>query len=409
MPAETDAQSIARRRLVLRDSLLLVSLVLATAVLFTITLFLFRSFSAHRAGLARRWSARGRESLQAGRPEEAIAALQTALSYAPGTPAYEELLAQALGAAGRTEESYNYFMGLWAAEPGSGTINLQLARLAARRNDRSAAVNFYRASIYGTWEGDGVARRAAVRLELARYLIAAGDPAAARMELLIAGGNAPETYARDMALGDLLQQADDPADARSYYRKAAAARPGDAAPIEAEGRTAYQTGDYESAYRLLARALAERAARHATAPQDADDSRMMGQAARILELDPLPKLPANQRVARILAARTIARRRLNACSAQLGGGPAAPQDLQSLATRWAGPDGTSRAATLLNDPARQSTALQLAYDTEIEASKLCGAPTGDDALLLRMAVSSIAMSPLEGARAEQAAAPHDWR
>jgi predicted Zn-dependent protease len=154
MVTEIDESTTAKRRLILRDALAILSLTLVTVALFAVTLLLFRSFTAHRVELAQRWSTRGRQALQAGRPAEAIVALRTALSYAPGTRAYELLLAEALGEAGRTEESYQYFMGLWESEPGNGRINLELARLAAKRNERQAAVNFYRAAIYGTWEGD---------------------------------------------------------------------------------------------------------------------------------------------------------------------------------------------------------------------------------------------------------------
>jgi hypothetical protein len=65
---------------------------------------------------------------------------------------HELLLAQALGDAGHTEESYNYFLGLWETQPGSGFINLRLARLAAKKNDMQAAINYYRAAIYGIFE-----------------------------------------------------------------------------------------------------------------------------------------------------------------------------------------------------------------------------------------------------------------
>ena len=173
MVTATNDLTTAKRRLILRDSLAFLTLALATVVLFAITLFLFKSFTQHREDLAVRWSDRGRLALQQGKPDQAIVALRTALSYAPGTRAYEVLLAQALGEAGRTEESYNYFLGLWETEPGDGFTNLQLARLAAKKSDREDAVRFYRAAIYGTWEGDGVVRRAQVRLELARYLISA--------------------------------------------------------------------------------------------------------------------------------------------------------------------------------------------------------------------------------------------
>src|SRR5580698_11531230 len=174
MTLATEDASSAKRRLILRDTLTFLSLTLITVVLFAITLFLFRTFATHREELAKRWSARGQEAISSGYPEQAVVALRTALSYTPGERAYELLLAQALGDAGHTEEAYNYFLGLWETQPGDGFINLRLARLAAKKNDMQAAINYYRASIYGTWEGDGVVRRREVRLELARFLMAHG-------------------------------------------------------------------------------------------------------------------------------------------------------------------------------------------------------------------------------------------
>jgi tetratricopeptide (TPR) repeat protein len=225
MLTEINGTSIETRRLILRDSLAILSLTLITLVLFAITLFLFRSFTAHRASLAQSSAVLGARELAANHSADAVLDLRNALAYAPGTRAYELLLAQALGEAGHTEESYTYFLGLSDAEPGNGFINLELARLAARRNDPVAAVNFYSASINGTWPGDGVARRADVRMELARYLIENHRPAEARMDLLIVAGNAPDDYDRDRTLADLFEQADDPDDAATYYQKAAADHP----------------------------------------------------------------------------------------------------------------------------------------------------------------------------------------
>jgi tetratricopeptide (TPR) repeat protein len=162
MTLETENDWSAKRRLILRDALTFLSLTLITAVLFAVTLFLFHTFATHRQELAQRWAARGQAAIASGRPDQAIVALRGALSYAPGERSYELLLAQALGDAGHTEEAYNYFLGLWEAQPGDGFINLRLARLAAKKNDMQAAINYYRAAIYGTWEGDGVVGRGAV-------------------------------------------------------------------------------------------------------------------------------------------------------------------------------------------------------------------------------------------------------
>ncbi len=291
MTLETENDWSAKRRLILRDSLTFISLALITAVLFAVTLFLFRSFASHREELAERWSARGRTEISSGHPDQAIVALRTALSYAPGERTYELLLAQALGDAGHTEESYNYFLGLWDAEPGDGFINLRLARLAAKKNDMQAAINYYRGSIYGTWEGDGAIRRREVRLELSRYLIAHHDLSSARTELLVAGGNAPDDIGLALTIAPLLEQASAPSDALNYYRKVLAREPDNQQALEAAGRLEYEFGHFEEAHRLLEEA---KQGHDATAPGHAvfspDMQAMLDNSQKILALAPLKKL-----------------------------------------------------------------------------------------------------------------------
>lgn len=383
---EVQGKTGAKRRLMLRDAASLGTLVLVTGALFAITLFSFRSFSAHRAELGRRWSDRGREALQHGRAAEAVADVRTALTYAPGTRAYELLLAEALGQSGHPDESYSYFLGLWETAPGDGNLNLAIARLAAAKGQRAEAVNHYRAAVYGTWEGDGVERRAAVRIELARYLIAQHDLDAARTEILIAAGNTPDDYSRDLKFGQLFESAQDPRDAGKFYDKAVAAKPGDVTALEAAGRIAYVLSDYQQAHQLLDRAAAIRQERHE--PEASYDLQTAQNAARLLELDVSPALPQRERVVHILAVRTIARKRFDSCATAFKA--LSPPD--ALEAQWTGPDATSDARTLLRDPSRQDAAIQLAFDTERQASSVCGAPSGDDALLLRLATAAASNS-----------------
>lgn len=381
--------AFARRRLMLRDAVSVLSLLLVTGLLFAITLFLFRSFTAHRADLAQRWSDRGRRALEANRASEAVVDLRTALVYAPGTRSYELLLAEALGNAGvqqqkpsLIDEAYNYFLGLWETTPGDGNINLALARLAAHKGNRDDAVHYYRAAIYGTWEeGNGVEHRAAVREELARYFMERHEVQNARTELLIASGNTPDTYERDISFGRLFEAAQDSKNAMTYYEKAIALRPNDPVALELAGRLAYSMADYDSAHRLLERAAERRA------PNAAGDAQLAHDAAAVFALDPAPSLPQRERAARVVEIRGIAKKRFDACKQIPAGQPVAPV-LQALASRWTGPDATSSMAAMLRDPSRQDAALQLAYDTERELQPLCGAASGDDALVLQLAVHS---------------------
>lgn len=371
-------RSLTRRNLLLRDSLSFVSLVALTVVLFGLTLLLFHSFTAHRDALARRWAERGTQNMRDGRPEQAITALRTALTYAPDDRGYELLFAQALGEAGRTDESYAYFMTLWEGQPGSGFINLELARLAAKRGDRTSAIEFYRASIYGTWEGDGVVRRSQVRLELARYLIDARQLDPARMELLIAAGNSPETAEFDRTIADLLSEAQDDADASKYYRKAVAAAPRDFATLASAGRFAYNNGDFAGAQKLLSRAEAVRAERRE--PVDTELSPMRANAARVRELLPGSDSPSRENAGRVHLAQKIAKKRLDACATP-SMGENANAVIQTLTARWLGPDGTADGAAL-RDPGVQADVMRLVFDTELATAKICSAATGDDALLL---------------------------
>jgi hypothetical protein len=92
-------------------------------------------------------------------------------------------------------------------------------------------------------------------------------------------------------------------------------------------------------------------------------------------------------VNRILRARDLARKRFDDCSAQVSSANAPSSPLQNLATRWTSNEATINRAALLNDTSEQDAVMTLVYETETQTSQLCGAPTGDDALLLLLAKS----------------------
>jgi tetratricopeptide (TPR) repeat protein len=327
-------------------------------------LFLFHSFAVHRQDLAQRWAARGQVAIASGRPDQAIVALRTALSYAPGDRSDELLLAQALGDAGHTEEAYNYFLGLWETQPGNGLINLRLARLAANKNDVQAAINYYRAAIYGTWEGDAMLRRRDLRRELSRYLIAHHARSSSRSELRVTGGNASDEVALALTLAPLLEQASAPHDALNYYQKVFAREPNNQQALEAAGRLEYGFGNFEEANRLLERAKQEH---DASAPNQAWPSNMqamLDSSKQVLALAPSKNLPAKELVSRILRARDLAKRRFDSCKAQVSTANGLPSPLQILGARWMSKEATVNQAALLNDTGEHNAVRKLVYDTE---------------------------------------------
>ena len=379
----------SRRGLILHDSLAFLALLGTSIALFGVTLFLFKSFQAHRADLAQRWSARGRMELSQHRPEEAVDALRTALSYdteGDKERADQLLLAQALDAAGHTEEATNYFLNLHDATPGDGSINLQLARLARRRGDDEDADDYYRAAIYGSWEGDAVIRRRQTRLELADYLIQQHQLAEARNELFTVAGNAPADVQLNLDVARKLESAGFLQDAFTFYQKAAAADPHARLPLELAGTAAYKLGNYAEAERLLNHALVERPAPNHTAEEQQHLEALAEDARRIQQLNLTRDQPAAERADHILNASKIAQARLREC---LATNPSAT--LASLDARWTAAtegDSADRRA-LLASAAAQDTWSNLIYTTEQDTAPplnpVCGQPTGDDALLLRLA------------------------
>ncbi len=373
----------SKRRLVIHDSLAFLVLLAITAVLLAITLFLFRSFSAHRAEFARESGEEGRLALLQHRPHDAIGDLRTALSYAPNERSYELLLAQALGDDGHLDEANNYFLNLWESQPGDGFINLQLARLARQLQKPEAAIDYYRASIFGSWNGDGITRRREVRLELAAFLIAQKQFALAQNVLLVAASNAPANANLSLSFGDTLLEANDPDDAMKQYQKAMLEDPRLAITYEKAGRLAYTLADYPHARDYLEKALRESAGSLGALPgPEGDISTLLKNSERLLVLAPDTATTRSDRITRILGNRTIARKRLDACIIQT----ATPQtSLETLKSRWTAAASNSTRAALMRDDSNQDLNRSLINDTETETARLCGAPQGDDALLLLLA------------------------
>jgi Flp pilus assembly protein TadD len=422
------ADRIERRRLIFSDTLSLITLFAITALLAILTNYLYRSYASHQVALADRWLQRGEQALRDNKPQAAIDALSSALAYAPNDRSTAIKLAEALASAGRIQEATVYFNALLESQQGSGVINLQLARLAARQGNQSQAIEDFQRAIYGNWEGDGYVRRREVRLELINYLIANHRLDQARSELLVASGNAPaDDISIQLEIARNMELAQDPSDAYHVYRTILHHHPSLREALDGAGRTAFQLGRYLEAKRYLARALelpATEADADASAVAALQKTRdQLNVASQILALYPSSRLKPAERDARILTARKLAMARLTTCVTAKAAAPATPSTaaapkvssnpLQSLASRFSrqpsNPAGNQTAAPpavdplqvlverwqklpskvtlaeLAKDPELAETQIQLIYDTELVTLQVCGAPTGDDALLLKIA------------------------
>jgi tetratricopeptide (TPR) repeat protein len=423
----TAGDRIERRRLIFSDGLALITLFATTALLAVLTNYLYQSYASHQVELANRWLERGQQAMRNGKPQVAIDALSSALAYAPGQRTIQIQLAEALASAGRLQEASVYFNALLETQQGDGLINLQLARLAARQGNESQAVENYQRAIYGSWEGDGYVRRRSVRLELINYLISQKRLDQARNELLVASGNAPDDdITLQLDIARTMEQAQDPSDALNLYKKILRHHASLREALEGAGRTAFQLGRYLEAKRYLAHAL-EGPGVDQEAPAAIAQSRdRLAETTRLLQLYPSSRAGLGERSNRILEDRKLAMARLAECTqdkAAAKDSAAAPQSqpgtkpssnplaslasrfsrhtnpptqsqpaaappvdpLQALAERWQQLPPKISVTALEKDPELTQTQIQLIYDTEIVTQAVCGAPAGDDALLLRIA------------------------
>jgi tetratricopeptide (TPR) repeat protein len=362
-------------------------LVFSTVALYAITSFLFRSFSARRVELGREFAVSGQHALSQGNAEEAVHDLRISLSYAPDEMNNRLVLAEALAQAHHTEEARSYFLGLLDEQPADGFVNLQLARLTRQRKETQAAIGYYRAAAVGNWNGDSISERFHVQTELAEYLIALGDLPSARAELLIASADAPDDATVYTSLGESFERADDPTDALNLYQKAIKANPEESNALYRAGRVAYQTGEFSTAAKLLS--LARRTdTRTKLGDQDAGEAeRLLESSRRIQGLTLSSDLPASDRTEHILRALTIAKSRFESCGARFTDGQL-PGDLQGLTNGWNSAETVRSRRSLLEDASQQQNMVSLIFTTEEVTARLCGAPSGDDALLLQLANSS---------------------
>lgn len=434
-PFDSEERS-QRRHLMISDALSLCALFFITVALGVVTNYLYQSYASHQTELAHRWLMRGVANLREGKPLAAVDALQSALAYAPSERAIQVELAEALAAAGRTQQATAYFNSLLEAQPGDGKINLELGRLAARDGNIASTIDYYQRAIYGTWEGDGYVRRREARLELVHFEISRSLYDQARSQLLLAAGNAPENdLPLQVQIGRLMEQAQDPADALHLYRSVLRSHPGYLPALEGAGRSAFQMGRYLLAKRFIERAMAAAASGRAPLPKQSEDREMLREANRVLSLYPSTQISLRAHSERILTDRKIAYARYTSCAAAqspattgssstpasppVSGTASAKRDalsilglathlgqrlrpqravpagpaprpiptLDDLKSRWAKEPPSITMRDLEKDPDLARTEIQLIYDTEKTSQQICGAPSGDDELLLRIAMA----------------------
>jgi len=363
-----------------RDTILSAAFVLLI-LLFVITAFAVRSFHAMEEGLAEGWNRRGEQDLAAGRPATALDDFRNALYHSRGNALYQLRLAQALAATGQYQQARAYLLNLWERDPGNGTVNLELARLAARGHDTSEAVRYYHDAVYSEWEGDPVAQRRAVRLELVHFLLDNDQKETARAELIAVAANLPPDAELHTTVGNLLLEVASYDDALRLFRQALSAEPHSAPALAGVAECYFRIGRYAEAQRYLERALQQ----DSRLPRVAE---MLDTARAVLSLDPFQRRLGEQaRAGRAMQDFDQALTRLVSCATQRGFDLKTPggNPLQSLYSETTALQSRATEPTLRRDPDLLSNVMDLVFEIERTTAQVCGEPRGPDLALLLIA------------------------
>jgi tetratricopeptide (TPR) repeat protein len=372
-----------------REAFLFASLVLLVATL-AFTAFITRMYHKRVHILADSWFAKGEASYRAGDATAALANYRNALVYSPNNPQFQFHLAQALTATGRGDEARFYLLNLLSESPGSGEVNLELARIAARQNSMPEVLRYYHGAIYGVWDSDPISMRWQVRRELSEYLLDHGAAKQAVAEIIqLADNTAPGDIERLKIAAGLLSRAQLWGRSLTEFQAFLAADPTDSDALEGAGVAAFELDLYPQAAQYFARLPREKIA-------DSNVAEMADISRRVLAADPFVSgLSTDEKSRRAANAFLQAQASLQECANQRGESLAGSPPSSVLQKAFAESRAMEKQWTQHNlqlHPERVDPAMALAFNMEDIAAHECGPPQGADRALWMLGRSRGAFS-----------------
>jgi tetratricopeptide (TPR) repeat protein len=322
--------------------------------------------------LSARWAEEGSRQLLQGRSEAAIEDFRNALIYDGRNPEYQLHLAQALMRVGRLNEAQAYLLHLWHDQPGSGTINLELARLFTKQNAIDPALRYFHNAIYGVWEGDPDESRRQVRLELIKFLLDKNHSTQADAELISLLPAMPKTEDAYVEAGSMFLQAGDYPRALEQFRHALRLDHSRPEALRGAGTAAFNLSDLKQSERYLTEAAQKQ-------PADQEIKSMLDTVATARRLDPFEfRLSQQDRAARVNSDFQAAMQRLSSCTSQK---PEAVTEIKSKLDEGIAIQQNLASPAYLSTPEAIESTMAFVFDAEALATRLCGAPQGVDLAL----------------------------
>lgn len=358
-----------------QQPVILALLALSGVISFLAVAGLSRTYHAQREALGNRWFSRGAADLKAQRYASAVMEFRSALLYSRDNYDYQLNLAEALIGQGRTAEAYSYLVNLWEEEPENGVVNLELARIAAKRGQTEQAQRYYHNAIYAVWPDDQEEERRETRLDLIEYLLSINAKAQAQAELIALEENLGDDPAQQKRVGDLFLLAQDYEHALAAYRLCLKSDRRNEAALAGAGWAAFQLGRYSLAERYLQSAVALNS-------NDTQSAERLKTTQLVLRMDPFRRqIPGNERDRIVVEAFATAGKRLSSCATPKAAA-ASTSSQPSLADEWAKMKPRITEQQLRRNADLVEQAMDLVFEIERQTSATCGTPTGEDLALL---------------------------
>jgi tetratricopeptide (TPR) repeat protein len=377
-----------------RTPLVLAVLVAITILGFALVSRLVTRLKANEKQIAYHAFEAGMAAYKGNDPDRALDDFRAALSYDRDNPTYQLSLARALRDTGRLDEAEAYLVHLWEASPQDSTVNLALARLAARRHSVDDALRYYHSAIYGLWPTDPDRNRRQTRFELIDFLLQQKAYAQAQAELIGLTEVLPPDANDHIEVADRFRQAGDVRAALGQYELALKLDQKDPRAWRGAGNAAFQLGHYNSATKYLRTALE-------LSPEDEAVREQLDNASLVLKTDPfLRRISDAERNRRLVSAFNVAGDRLKACAAKTqvelpevrskGAQPApsatdSGNALPGLWLRWNTAHGSLRQLNSASSADMPDMLMDLVSQIEQQTAQHCGPPSGSDLALLLIA------------------------
>jgi len=344
-----------------------------------VTALVSRMYHKRVHSLADQWFSYGEADFKAGNTKKALIEYRNALAFSPANVMFQFHLALALAADGQLPEARAYLLPLLSESPGSGEINLALARIAAQQSHVQDAMLYYNSAIYGEWSDDPIEMRWNVRKELCEFLLSHGAASQAEPALVALDDNTPAgEVERQKATGQLLLKGQMWNRALAEFRSVLERDRNDPDALEGAGTAAFQLHNYAQAIGFLSRLPKDRST-------DPGVPSMLETARQIDALDPFrPGLTMGEKVRRTAHALDIAMARAQSCTGPSGAPGAAPSPKSELSGLLATAQQSDKQWTERNmtrDPDLMNAAMALVFRIETAAAKSCGQPTGENLAL----------------------------